>query len=310
MNTPTIRTFKHAIEYLKKAQGQVDLHPDTDEPDAKLLAAFEPGRPCAAYGLAKDALRRCGSIEAAIASLKAQSGQPAAPVAQEPAAGSVRLTHVFYKTSDPDAPDAIRDRNGEVVLRLCKRCGKCEAELSEPCIAVAHLPEYSSAMGEAAETYLSSFKHAHPLPAQFRWNDLWTAMVSAAPVAAQAQPTWDDLQALAVKHGAWVPGYGPFAAELLATYGAAPKEQPHWVMNWLNAMNAVAAQSQPVGNDMEPLDYEHRHAIKEGERNDAEDKYFDARPEFDNKQDRRLFCDGFDRGYDRATARAARRQQS
>ncbi|USY23984.1 hypothetical protein NIZ92_11690 [Alcaligenes sp. 1735tsa3] len=65
---------------------------------------------------------------------------------------------------------------------------------------------------------------------------------------AQAQPTFDDLQALAIKHGAWVPGYGPFAAELLATYGLAPEKQPHWVTGWLNAMNAVNAKAaqQPV----------------------------------------------------------------
>ncbi|MFD4120320.1 hypothetical protein ACFWQD_03350 [Alcaligenes faecalis] len=64
----------------------------------------------------------------------------------------------------------------------------------------------------------------------------------------QAQPSFDDLQALAIKHGAWVPGYGPFAAELLATYGLAPEKQPHWVTGWLNAMNAVNAKAaqQPV----------------------------------------------------------------
>ncbi|WP_368928671.1 hypothetical protein [Alcaligenes faecalis] len=69
---------------------------------------------------------------------------------------------------------------------------------------------------------------------------------------AQAQPTFDDLQALAIKHGAWAPGYGPFAAELLATYGLAPEKQPHWVTGWLNAMNAVnakAAQQPESGTD-------------------------------------------------------------
>lgn len=80
----------------------------------------------------------------------------------------------------------------------------------------------------------------HAWLAGTRFADLFPA----APVAAQAQPTWDDLQALAVKHGAWDPGYGPFAAELLATYGLAPAAQPHWVMNWLNAMNAVGGQAQ------------------------------------------------------------------
>lgn len=42
-------------------------------------------------------------------------------------------THLLYETSDPDAPDCIKDRNGEVVLGLCRVCGKGESELSGPC---------------------------------------------------------------------------------------------------------------------------------------------------------------------------------
>lgn len=41
--------------------------------------------------------------------------------------------HDLYKDGDPDAPDSIKDRNGEVVLGLCKACGRGEIELSEPC---------------------------------------------------------------------------------------------------------------------------------------------------------------------------------
>lgn len=41
--------------------------------------------------------------------------------------------HDLYKTGDKGAPDAILDRNGEVVLGLCKKCGKAEVELTEPC---------------------------------------------------------------------------------------------------------------------------------------------------------------------------------
>jgi len=63
-------------------------------------------------------------------------------------------------------------------------------------------------------------------------------------------------------------------------------------------VRAIRSCAAPVAQ--EPVDFEHRHAIKQGERNGAEDKYFEARPEFDNKQDRRLFCDGFDRGYEAA----------
>jgi hypothetical protein len=43
--------------------------------------------------------------------------------------------HDLYKTGDADAPEAIKDRNSEVVLGLCRRCGRGEVELSEPCDA-------------------------------------------------------------------------------------------------------------------------------------------------------------------------------
>jgi hypothetical protein len=41
--------------------------------------------------------------------------------------------HVLYETADNDAPDVIMDRNGVVVLGLCRICGRAEIELSEPC---------------------------------------------------------------------------------------------------------------------------------------------------------------------------------
>lgn len=44
-------------------------------------------------------------------------------------------THSLYETSDPDAPDAIKDRNGEVVLSLCAVCGAAESELNQSCEA-------------------------------------------------------------------------------------------------------------------------------------------------------------------------------
>lgn len=41
--------------------------------------------------------------------------------------------HQLYKTGDPDAPDYLKDQNGEVVLGECRKCGKVEIELDEPC---------------------------------------------------------------------------------------------------------------------------------------------------------------------------------
>ena len=40
--------------------------------------------------------------------------------------------HELYQTGD-SCPDVILDDNGEVVLGMCKKCGKAEIELSEPC---------------------------------------------------------------------------------------------------------------------------------------------------------------------------------
>jgi hypothetical protein len=42
-------------------------------------------------------------------------------------------SHNLYKSSDMNVPEAIKDRNGEIVLKLCKDCGRAEAELSVPC---------------------------------------------------------------------------------------------------------------------------------------------------------------------------------
>lgn len=48
---------------------------------------------------------------------------------------SLRLppAHNLYRDGDPRAPDSIKDRNGEVVLGLCKRCGRGEADLDAAC---------------------------------------------------------------------------------------------------------------------------------------------------------------------------------
>lgn len=48
--------------------------------------------------------------------------------------------HQYYRTGDKDAPSQICDRNGEVVLSLCKHCGLAEVELegSPVCLAGLH----------------------------------------------------------------------------------------------------------------------------------------------------------------------------
>ena len=50
-------------------------------------------------------------------------------------------THTLFETEDADAPDAIKDRNGEVVLGLCRVCGRGEVQLLEPCTALREEPQ-------------------------------------------------------------------------------------------------------------------------------------------------------------------------
>lgn len=56
---------------------------------------------------------------------------PAGPAGDEAAFVAVRrgVSHVLYTAGDADAPAAIKDSNGEVVLGLCRLCGRGEAEL-------------------------------------------------------------------------------------------------------------------------------------------------------------------------------------
>jgi hypothetical protein len=41
--------------------------------------------------------------------------------------------HTLYTDADSDRPESICDRNGQVVLGMCKVCKRAEIELSEPC---------------------------------------------------------------------------------------------------------------------------------------------------------------------------------
>ena len=43
------------------------------------------------------------------------------------------MKHDLYKTEDKDRPRSICDRNGEVVLGLCKICGGAEGSMPTNC---------------------------------------------------------------------------------------------------------------------------------------------------------------------------------
>lgn len=44
--------------------------------------------------------------------------------------------HVLYAKDDVDAPDSIKDRNGDIMLALCRNCGRAESDLVQPCFGI------------------------------------------------------------------------------------------------------------------------------------------------------------------------------
>lgn len=43
------------------------------------------------------------------------------------------IPHSLWSDNDPNPPEQILDRNGQVCLSLCKNCGQAEADLEEFC---------------------------------------------------------------------------------------------------------------------------------------------------------------------------------
>jgi hypothetical protein len=39
------------------------------------------------------------------------------------------IKHTLYKKTDKYCPESIKDRNGDIVLDMCARCGAAEIEL-------------------------------------------------------------------------------------------------------------------------------------------------------------------------------------
>ena len=78
---------------------------------------------------------------------------------------------------------------------------------------------------------------------------------------------------------------------------------------WLEALDELEAlrQTRLVQQaEQEPLmDYERINALREGEQNGAEDAYFFVRPENDTPTLRKMFCQGFERGFHKGIKYAA-----
>lgn len=69
------------------------------------------------------------------------------------------VAHDLYRTGDIDAPDAIKDSRGEVVLGLCKKCGRAEIELADRCDAPLVRDDYLPGDGRHRDTAPVGFTH-------------------------------------------------------------------------------------------------------------------------------------------------------
>jgi len=78
-----------------------------------------------------------------------------------------------------------------------------------------------------------------------------------------------------------------------------------------NARSSIRSASEYSEQaEKEPLmDYERINALREGEQNGAEDAYFFVRPENDTPSLRKMFCQGFERGFHKGLKYAAPVQQ-
>ncbi len=43
------------------------------------------------------------------------------------------MEHVFFNKGDKNAPESIKDRNGDIALHYCKICRQAEGELEKEC---------------------------------------------------------------------------------------------------------------------------------------------------------------------------------
>jgi hypothetical protein len=73
-----------------------------------------------------------------------QASQEAGVMSRNVGVSAPALPHDLYVSGDTDAPDAIKDSNGEVVLSQCRYCGKGEIELESTCYAALSTLLYSA----------------------------------------------------------------------------------------------------------------------------------------------------------------------
>ena len=66
------------------------------------------------------------------------------------------VTHSLFETGDTACPEQAKDRNGEVVLGVCKNCGRVEVELAEPCDRRKEIQRLKAVIAKCEEALLEA----------------------------------------------------------------------------------------------------------------------------------------------------------
>lgn len=94
---------------------------------------------------------------------------------------ATRMNHDIIKTGDPDAHRHIQDRNGEVVLAECRRCGQAEGTLDPDC----H-PFDFAALRRANRMRIPLFRDAHGRRVHNHDGSDWTLLEWCAALCGEA----------------------------------------------------------------------------------------------------------------------------
>jgi hypothetical protein len=117
--------------------------------------------------------------EALAASPVAAAPQPAALVARSNASGDYRVVSERWAATHAVIPlDAVAAVPQGCTYPNCNGDQPDDGGCCDP-------RAYTDAIGQAGEDYHRQFAHAHPLPALWRWSELWDRMCAAAPQGEQ-----------------------------------------------------------------------------------------------------------------------------
>jgi hypothetical protein len=114
-----------------------------------------------------------------------------------------------------DFCDLACDSNGAYLSIITERTWKAWQARAQ----ASGMPiEYTEAIGRAGGLYHAKFRQAHPLPATWRWQELWEAMLAAGPTPPKsASVPVERLEALFEKWS-WHADMAHDVAELIAEY--------------------------------------------------------------------------------------------